>query len=72
MQPTDNVGNMWAERRGEPLLGWSYITDPWPEFAMVCDGNTPGLTFWLGNVLTPPGALKSIGDPLCQITKVLN
>ena len=58
---------MWAERRGEPLLGWSYITDPWPEFAMVCDGITPGLTFWLGN-----GALKAIGDPLCQITKVLN
>ena len=67
MQPTDNVDNMWAERRGEPLLGWSYITDPWPEFAMVCDGITPGLTFWLGN-----GALKAIGDPLCQITKVLN
>ena len=58
---------MWAERRGEPLLGWSYITDPWPEFAMVFDGSTPGLTFWLGN-----GALKAIGDPLCQITKVLN
>ena len=30
-----NVGDMWAERRGEALIGWSYITDPWPEFAMV-------------------------------------
>ena len=52
-------GTYWLE-----LYNWS--------LAWVCDGNTPGLTSWLGTVLNPPGALKAIGDPLCQITTVLN